>query len=445
MTGIVFGCITPHPPIMLPQIGRGRESEVSASIEAMGRIARELAESQVDTVFIVSPHGAVYPDAMGLLTAPCSVGTMSEWGAMGIDCRFDNDPQIVAALQQEAKDASIPLRSIGEASYDLDHGVMVPAYFLIDVLKSRPLVPISFSALPLDMHLELGRAVARASETSGKRVALIASGDLSHRLIPLAPAGYDPAGQEFDKQLTQAVASLDSGALLEMDPDMVSRAGECGLRSIVILLGALEGLEVTADVLAYEGPFGVGYLTASFRVAEDRPEPRVHPLVQLARESVEEYVNSNTTKTPPVQLADEMTQQAGVFVSIKRGDELRGCVGTAEPITPQIAEEVIANAIGAATRDPRFSPITTQELPGLRYSVDVLSPLEPVSESDSLDSKVYGLLVRKGDKTGLLLPDLEQVKSPEQQLQICLAKAGIDPDDVVEMFRFSVERYRDLG
>ncbi len=441
MPGIVYGCITPHPPIMVPQIGRGREAEVSASIDAMGRVAQELSEGEVDSVLIVSPHGTTYPDTMGVLTAPCSQGTMSNWGAEGVDYRFDNDTKLVDAVKEEAKEAEIPLASIGGDSYDLDHGVMVPAFFLIEALRTRPLVPLSFSMLSLETHLEFGRVVRRAAERCGKRVAFIASGDLSHRLLPEAPAGYDPMGQVFDRELARAVESLDSQAILSMDPDLVWRAGECGLRSITILLGALEGLQARPEVLSYEGPFGVGYLTASFAVMENASIPP-HPLVRLAKEAVEQFVRTNTIKAPPSELSEEMLKRAGVFVSTKCKGRLRGCVGSIEPVRPNVAAEVIASAIGAANRDSRFPPIRPDELSDLEYSVDVLTPLEAVAGLDQLDPKIYGVVVRRGDKTGVLLPDLEQVKTPAQQVEICRAKAGIGPEEPADLFRFRAERFQ---
>ena len=441
MPGIVYGCITPHPPIMIPQIGRGREVEVSDSIDAMGRVARELAEREVDSVLIVSPHGAMYPDAMGVLIAPYSKGTMTQWGASGLDYRFDNDLQFVAALQEEARDVGIPLDSIGQGHYDLDHGVMVPAYFLIEILRTRPLVAMSFSMLPLETHLEFGRVVRRAVERSGRRVAFIASGDLSHRLLPEAPGGYDPMGQVFDGELTKAVESMDSQAVLSMDSDLVRRAGECGLRSIVILLGALEGQRVRSEVLAYQGPFGVGYLTASFVIEEKSPNPP-HPLVGLAKETAEQFVRTSTIKVSPSELSPEMRRQAGVFVSIKREGQLRGCLGSIEPVKSNVAEEVIANTIEATSRDTRFPPIRPDELSELNYSVYVLTPLEAVGGLDQLDPNIYGVVVRSGDRTGVLLPDLEPVKTPEQQVQTCRAKAGIGPDEPLDMFRFQVQRYQ---
>ena len=130
------------------------------------------------------------------------------------------------------------------------------------------MIELTFSFLPLETHFVFGKAIHRAAEKSNKRVLLIASGDLSHRLIPEAPAGYDPMGKVFDERLADALSRVDVQDILKMDRDLISRAGECGLRSSVILLGALDGLEIKPEIHSYEGPFGVGYLVASFNVVD---------------------------------------------------------------------------------------------------------------------------------------------------------------------------------
>jgi AmmeMemoRadiSam system protein B len=266
MSGIVFGCISPHPPILLPEVGGGREAEVAATIQALEALSLELAAAQPQSLVLVSPHGNSHRNAMGLLTAPSSSGNFLSWGVPGLDFAFRNDLELVAALQEEAKEAGVPLQSIGERDYDLDWGVLVPMYFLGRGLGDIPLVPLTFSWLPLNTHFIFGQAVQKAAARASKRVAFIASGDLSHRLLPQAPAGYDPQGQVFDRKLVEALRAYDREAVLNLDPELVARAGECGLRSIVILLGALDGLPVEAKMLSYEGPFGVGYLVASFKV-----------------------------------------------------------------------------------------------------------------------------------------------------------------------------------
>ena len=435
MSGITYGCIAPHPPIMLPQIGKGRETRVADSIAGMEQIRRDLEENKPEVAVIVSPHGTVQPDAMGVVTAPRCQGSMAQWGAEGLEYSFDNDLELVNLLIEET---TVPIRPIGEGGYVLDHGVMVPAFFLSSVLTRIPLVVISFSMLSLEAHLTFGRGLCRAAARRGKRVAFIASGDLSHRLLPEAPAGFDPKGRVFDGEVKAAVESLDSRSLVETDPDLITRAGECGLRSITILMGALEGLGATPRVLAYEGPFGVGYLTASFQTAE-------YVLVKLAKEAVEDYVRSSIVKEPPGGLPDDLQKPAGTFVTIRRWGELRGCIGTTYPRKGTVAEEVIANAIRSATKDTRFPPVAIEELDELEYSVDVLTTPEPVDELTQLDPKTYGLLVQNGTKIGVLLPGIEQVQTAGQQVSICKSKAGLSSNDEVALFRFRVRRFGAKG
>jgi len=266
MAGIVFGCIVPHPPLMVPDVGRGQEVAIKATLEAMETLCQRLAKQNPQTVLVISPHGQSHDSAMGILTAAASEGDMRRWGAKGPTIHFDNDLELVKLIKKEAEAAGISLKSIGERGYELDHGVMAPMHYLLPAVKGVPLVPLTFSWLPLEAHFTFGKAIRRAVEQSKKRVALIASGDLSHRLIPSAPAGYDPMGKVFDEKLVQALSRLDSKTILNFDSELIERAGQCGLRSFAILLGALDGLKIKSENLSYEGPFGVGYLVASFEV-----------------------------------------------------------------------------------------------------------------------------------------------------------------------------------
>jgi AmmeMemoRadiSam system protein B len=266
MASIVFGCVVPHPPLIVSDVGRGGEREISATTRAMEELTDKLSRQKPETALIISPHGSYHADAMGILTVPLSSGDMSTWGSRTPRQEYDNDLNLVELIQQEAKKANIPLRSIGKGGYNLDHGVMVPLHFLGKALKGVSLVPLTFSWLSLETHFSFGKIMAKAAEQSKKRVVLIASGDLSHRLIPSAPAGYDPMGKIFDQKLVKALSCLDTKSILNLDKELIERAGECGLRPVVILLGALDGLKVEPKILSYEGPFGVGYMVASFEV-----------------------------------------------------------------------------------------------------------------------------------------------------------------------------------
>jgi len=165
------------------------------------------------------------------------------------------------------------------------------------------------------------------------------------------------------------------------------------------------------------------------------------PLVQLAKEAIAAYTIGGNTIPPPAELTPEMEPRAGVFVSLHKGEKLRGCIGTIEPHQANVASEIIANAISAATRDPRFDPVTPSELDGLEISVDVLTTPESVTDPGALDPKKYGLIVECGNRHGLLLPDLPGVTSVQEQIDICRAKGGIRPNENVKLFKFEIVRH----
>jgi AmmeMemoRadiSam system protein A len=167
----------------------------------------------------------------------------------------------------------------------------------------------------------------------------------------------------------------------------------------------------------------------------------MHPLVKLAKDTIENYVRNGTIPRPN-ELTPEMVERSGVFVSLKVGGLLRGCIGTYEPAKANVAEEVITNAISSATRDPRFPPVTPDELSDLEYSVDVLTSPEPVKSEAELDPKRYGIIVESGKRKGLLLPNLEGVDTVARQIEICRSKAGIPSHERVKLYRFKVKRYR---
>ena len=168
----------------------------------------------------------------------------------------------------------------------------------------------------------------------------------------------------------------------------------------------------------------------------------MHTLVKLAKDTVQQYVRDGTVIKPSVDSSPHMSEKAGVFVSLKKNGELRGCIGTFQPTTESVAAEVIQNAISAATRDPRFLPVSAMELDHLEYSVDVLSEPEKITNKKELDPKKYGVIVKSGDRRGLLLPALEGVDTVDEQISIASMKAEIYLGENIELYRFEVKRYR---
>ena len=228
------------------------------------------------------------------------------------------------------------------------------------------------------------------------------------------------------------------------------------------MAGTLDAQAVSCELLSHEGPFGVGYAVASFIPTGRRDErrrfaPRLEeaaaqeraqreaqedPWVRLARLSLETWVKTGKRAGVPEGLPPALQAvRAGAFVSLKKDGRLRGCIGTISPAAPTLAQEILENAVSAGTRDPRFPPVTREELPELVYSVDVLGAPEPVSSPAELDVKRYGVIVSAGKRRGLLLPDLAGVDTVEEQIDIARQKAGIAPETAVTLERFEVVRH----
>lgn len=439
---ILLGALAPHPPIVVPEVGGREIRKVAATRDALRVLGRRVARARPGVVVMFSPHAPYAREGVPLLDAPSLHGDLGMFGAPGVRMDWRVDADLLAAVGDEATARGVPvLRLTGErvlryAGTLLDHGLAVPLYYLREAGVSCPLVATGISPLPREQLIRFGEAVAAAIASTGRQAAVIASGDLSHRLTPGAPAGFDPAGREFDDRVVRALRENDLEALLALDEDLVERAGECGLRPIFMLMGALRNTGLRPQVVSYEGPFGVGYAVATWTPPPSWP-------VELALRSLEHYLRHGTVMQPPAEVPEEFARRrAGVFVSFKKAGELRGCIGTIEPTRATLAEEIIYNAISAGTRDPRFPPVTTDELPYLDCSVDVLEEPEPVEGLGQLDPSRYGVIVRKGRRTGLLLPDLEGVDTAEQQVAIAREKAGIRPEERdVELLRFRVTRY----
>jgi AmmeMemoRadiSam system protein A len=352
------------------------------------------------------------------------------------------DEELLSAIRKAAGSENYEVSALRE--HTLDHGTAVPLYFLQRNGFNGRVVTLGYSFLSNEDHLRFGSCIRKAVDEVGRRVAFIASGDLSHRLKPGAPAGYNPDAHEFDEQVVDALRSNVPQRIVEIDHSLRRLAGECGYRSMLVAIGACSNLPVSSEVLNYEAPFGVGYLVAQLtnqgKSAEENDEGA---LPELARNAVETFIRSGNIVTPPEPNVGLLASPAPCFVCLKTLDgELRGCIGTIEPARETLAEEIVANAISAAMNDPRFDPVKTAELSNLRYSVDVLFPAEPAEIKD-LDPRVFGVIVEDeaGSRRGLLLPDIPGIDNAEQQVEIAARKAGIGRDERVRLSRFKVERF----
>lgn len=453
MSASVFGIIAPHPPIMVEAVGGDRAAVTSDSIEALAQAAELLARFDPDTVVIMSPHSPALADAFAVETAERLEGSFAQFGAAHARYSYAGDPELAHRLLERLDAAGIPAvdraRSLTLDSGVLDHGVMVPMNFL-DPAGRWPVLDLSLSWLSYEQHRELGVQVASAAADLGRKIAFVASGDCAHRLTRDAPAGYSPRAAEFDAELVRLLGMSDFEGLMHIDRDLVEAAGECGLRSFIALGGAAE--PASARVLSYEGPWGVGYLTALVNeqvvpaaTAETgakggMPGDAEHEVVALARMTIEALIERGVAPSPTPLADPSLPARAGTFVSLHRGGELRGCIGTIAPMQPTLAEEIVHNAIEAATHDPRFPALARDELADLDISVDVLHDPEPCT-LEELDPSCYGVIVTSGYRRGLLLPDLEGVDTADHQVDIARRKACIPLEVPAELERFRVDRY----
>jgi AmmeMemoRadiSam system protein A/AmmeMemoRadiSam system protein B len=472
MSSIIGAFIFPHPPIIVAEVGKGHERMAQATINAAQEAARRIAALKPETILIITPHGNMLSDALTIRGDARLYGSFASFGAPQVKLEQDNDLELVEEILNRLAHSDIiaisldkEIRKTYQFEDEIDHGALVPLYFIHKQYQSFKLVHINYSMLPHQDHYRFGMIIRQAIEKLNRNTIILCSGDLSHRLTKDAPAGYNPKGRKFDEQYVDVIKQGDVNRLLNMDCDLTEGAGECGLRSTVITYGILDGCSPKGEILSYEGPFGVGYCVAQLHLDCDKgigesseileryinekkrklEEIRKNedPYAALARLALESYIKENKRPSMPNNLPQEMLQnKAGVFVSLKKHGELRGCIGTISPTADSIAQEIVQNAVSAGTGDPRFYPVEKNELEELQYSVDVLMKPEAIESVNQLDVRKYGVIVRSSYKSGLLLPNLEGVDTVEEQLGIVLQKAGILKGESYSMERFEVIRHK---
>lgn len=429
---------------MVPEVGRESIAGVRASIDAMAELTRRVIGTGAETVILISPHARLEVDSFVAYPGPNVYGDFSNFHAPGIEFSARVDEELLTAITRAAASENYSVSMLDDDV--LDHGTAVPLYFLLRNGWQGQVVALGYSFLSNHDHLRFGSCIAKAVDQLGRRVAFIASGDLSHRLKPEAPAGYNPSAHRFDEEVIDALRANEPERIVEIDHGLRRLAGECGYRSMLVAIGAASELPLNCDVMSYEAPFGVGYLVAQLtNEPADLTGDTAKDLPALARRAVERFTLTGEIVEPVISQEGLLAARAPCFVCLKMRDgELRGCIGTIESAKDTLAQEIIANAISAATNDPRFDAVREGELADIVYSVDVLLPAEP-AEMDQLDPSVYGVIVEDESESrrGLLLPDIPGVDTALQQVEIAKRKAGISPETPVKLSRFKVERYRE--
>lgn len=475
--GLVGAFMVPHPPIIIPEIGRGKEDEIRDTIKSYERVADMVAEMKPDTIVVSTPHSVMYSDYFHISPGQRAEGSFADFGADEVRIEADYDQAFVKKLCVLAANENVDAGVGGEKSPYLDHGTMIPLYFITKKYVDFDLVRIGLSGLPLAEHYRLGMLIKQASRELNRRVVYIASGDLSHKLKTDGPYGFVPDGPVYEERIMDVMGRAAFGELFEFDELFLEKVAECGHRSFVMMAGALDKTSVKVDRLSHEGTFGVGYGVCTYEVLDEdgsnrdflrqfeekeekrrnRQREKEDIIVRLARKTVETYIREHR-ELKYEDIKEDLKREgdgaeggeligileksrAGVFVSLHKDGRLRGCIGTIAPVRDCVAKEVIENAISASTRDPRFLPVEVGELNRLEYSVDVLSPTEDISSPDELDVKKYGVIVTNGNRRGLLLPNLDTIDTVEEQIAIAKKKAGIAPNEEVNLKRFEVIRH----
>ena len=475
---IIFGAMVPHPPLIVPQVGKGQEAGIADTVTAYKEVGRKVAELEPDTIVISTPHSVMYYDYFHISPGATATGDFARFGVSprNWSMTVDYDEEFVKTLCDYADELSFPAGVAGERDASLDHATLIPLHFVREALpegaKLPKVVRIGLSGMPLSYHYMLGMLIRNAAEELDKKVVYIASGDLSHKLKDDGPYGFDAAGPEYDERIMDVMGSASFGDLFSFDADFCDRAAECGHRSFVMMAGAFDRTAVNVKKYSHEGPFGVGYGICTYepagpdetrnfleqeeaakaqKMAELRAKEDAY--ITLARLTLESYFEKGVTPSAEAlheqgllpDLPAALTEtRAGCFVSLHKEGALRGCIGTTGPTQETLADEIIRNAVNAATEDPRFPRVEAHELPDLVYDVDVLSEPEDIDGPEVLDVKKYGVIVSTNGfipKRGLLLPDLAGVDTVDEQIAIAKRKANIRDDEKIRLQRFTVERH----
>jgi AmmeMemoRadiSam system protein B/AmmeMemoRadiSam system protein A len=434
-------------PVVAGQFYPASASQLKQMIESM--VDKKVEKEEA--IGLVSPHaGYVYsgPVAGAVISRvqlkdtciiigpnhtgrgkPLSIMAHESWktplGEVAIDAEMAE--QILASSRHLQED---------RAAHQMEHSIEVQLPFLQYFRPDIRIVPIMLSFAHSEAYKEIGQSIARAIQKLNRSAVIMASSDMTH---------YEPqeSAQRKDRQAIDAILKLDEDELLKRVEEL--HISMCGYAPAVSLISAAKALGArSAKLVKYQtsGDTTGDYSSVVGYAGIIIPAAALHPLVILAKETVETYVKEGKIISPPPKLTPEMREKAGVFVTLHKFGQLRGCIGTFEPATKNVAEEIISNAISSAARDPRFPPVAPEELRDLEYSVDALTSPKPVKDRSELDPKKYGVIVECGYRRGLLLPDLEGVDTVEQQVSICCQKAGIYPDEPIKLYCFEVKRYK---
>lgn len=422
--------LMPHPPLLVPSVSQEALRSVKKTKDAMETLAQRIKKREPRLIILSTPHAPAEAGRLAVYRGERLQGNFRQFGSMETVEVF-SDQAFQRTLMR-----TLSLYGINTVSVDepLDHGALVPLKYLCDAGVGAPVIVIGQYYGDYAQNHRVGhilRSLLYAEETVGE---LIISGDLSHALKENGPMGYHPSGKVFDETLQKALKHQDLDVLKTLDDQVIVNAMSCIYRGI----GMVEGLSANrfenTEVLSYEGPFGVGYLVGALKCAENLSLPAI------ARRSIESVFLNDTFKAlkPSGDHSD-----APCFVTLKKDDQLRGCIGTLEPTGRTLTDNVITYAKHAAFDDPRFPPLRRSELCEITISVDIIHPPVALRDFKTQDPKVDGLIAQKEGRQSVLLPGIEGIHTAQAQRQAVLKKGGFDSDADVVYYTFRITRVQE--
>ncbi len=503
---IVFWGLCPHPPLLIPGIADCAKEKAAITTASFKQWALKLKEQKPDRLIIMSPHAPATSSAVPIFSVNSLSGSMQRFGCPEISYSVNCDTNFIERLSALCREENFPILTVNDdlikqhhLEINLDHGTLIPLHFLKEAGLDVPIVLLGYGPGFTELYIQLGKLIKKAAaEDTEKKTAIIASGDLSHRLLESGPYGFSPYGLKFDETINHILDNAEADSLLNFSHEEVNEAAQCGLYAIAMLLGSLEKDEVCTKRFSYEAPYGVGYSvvcylpkntdfdddknlvdnvetdsekeaaieknTTNVKVAsplnfmghkqagtakvefsssasDKKTKNVLDQHLELARRSVENYVLNGERLSLKEGEYPTLQSPAAVFVTLKKQGQLRGCIGSLLPIETSQAKEIIRNAILACSQDPRFPAVSAEELPLLQYQVYVLGEPVKIRGPQELDPKRYGVIVRKDGRSGVLLPNLEGVDSIDMQLRIACQKGGILPEEKPELYRFTATIY----
>jgi AmmeMemoRadiSam system protein A len=452
--GVSCAVLMCHAPIVVPDIAGSRSGLCARTSDAMARAAQRLCDHDPDVLVVISPHAPRDRTRFGVVEDAVIAGDFGKFGWPEIGVELRGAPHAARVLREVAEKHGIATRAArGDA---LDHGALVPLYFVHAAGFRGATLVLALPYPGAGTEQAMGGAIAEMARRLDQRVCVLASGDMSHRLSLESAAGFHPQAQHFDARFRELIARGELEQAVAIDEQLRAFAAEDVVDSVAVAAASVGFERRGHEVLAYEAPFGVGYLEAVLFDAPERAPVRTSGharetseatppdrLLGIAREAIEAHLRGDLYQPP--QLHAPWERSRGVFVTLRAPDGgLRGCVGHLEPAHHTLAQEVAACAVACATRDSRFWPVCEGELCDLVLEISMLSPPVKIDGVDALDPHRYGVVVSSGKRRGVLLPNVDGVNSAYDQMRYAAAKAGIALDEEgLALERFEVIKLKE--